>query len=143
MATAQDVSNELNGGGNVGDEVIIGEGTPWQWATKRVRVAVFTIAWEITRGLKGLDTGRVADPDGKANRYSPIDALRRAAFELTLWLPRRGAKQLVAKQGGKETALGHAIDAASFGAINHALLVEVARKQGVDVDKVLAQFEEK
>lgn len=139
MADANSVLNELT----TGDEYVVGEGTEWERKTKSVRNMIGTLAWDFTRGLPGLDTGRVADPNGKKNRVSPVDAIKRIAFEITLWIPRRGPSALKAKQGQKETALGHAADAASFGAINHALLVEIAKESGVDVDEVLAQFEVK
>ncbi|MGK9270509.1 hypothetical protein KXR83_05850 [Williamsia muralis] len=139
MANADTVQAELTDG----EPYTIGEGTEWERKTKSVRNMVGTLVWDLTRGLPGIDTGKVPDPDGKKNRVSPVDAIKRIAFEITLWIPRRGPSALKAKQGNKETALGHAADAASFGAINHALIVEVARKQGVDVDKVLAQFEVK
>lgn len=67
-------------------------------------------------------------------------AVHAAAFELTLWMPRRSLKTLRAKQGKVDTALGHAIDAASYGAINTELLIAIAKKQGVDVAQVLAPF---
>ncbi len=67
-------------------------------------------------------------------------AVHAAAFELTLWMPRRPLKTLRGKQGGVDTALGHAIDSASYGAINTELLIALAKKQGVDVAKVLAPF---
>jgi hypothetical protein len=53
------------------------------------------------------------------------------AFEMTLYLKRRGVAALKAKRGNADTMLGYSVDAASWGGINHELLVAVAKKVGM------------
>jgi hypothetical protein len=79
--------------------------------------------------------------DGGTYRTKRIKELAHAAaFELTLWLPRRGLRNIAASRTKVDTALGHAIVSASYGEANHALLVAIAVKLGVDVPKVLAPY---
>lgn len=90
-----------------------------------------------------LHGGRLNDKGEPTQFYtgSMRDMLKVAAFEISLWFKRRGLRQLEAKKGAPDTMLGHAIDAASYGAANHALLKAIAEKQGVDVVAVLAPFQ--
>ncbi len=87
-----------------------------------------------------LHKGRTKENGGTEYTTRMRRAVHAAAFELTLWLGRRPLKVLRAKQGGVDTALGHAIDSASYGAINTELLIALCKKQGVDVAAVLAPF---
>lgn len=65
-------------------------------------------------------------------------AVARTLFEATLWVARRGYKELVGKKSTPDTVLGHAADAASHAAINTEILLRIAKKQGVDVTDIEA-----
>lgn len=93
-------------------------------------------------------TGLAPQPDNKGVRWSVfrgeavdrqsiVEALGTLVFEATFRIKRRLLSELKGKQQAGDTVLGHAVDAASYGAANHALLVAIAKKQGVDVDEVL------
>lgn len=73
------------------------------------------------------------------NAYTVQDKVSQAAHEVTLWLPRRtlGDKDLAPDNSHKnDTALGHAIDAASFSRLAYLISVRIAEHLDVDISDI-------
>jgi hypothetical protein len=68
------------------------------------------------------------------------DKLSHAAHEVTMWLPARtlkdGLQEVLATPARPDTTLGHAINSASLGRVNHQILLRLAAKLGVDVSDI-------
>lgn len=74
---------------------------------------------------------------GKAREpLTPDRSIYRLLFEATYWLPRRTLTALRAKAGKPDTVLGHAVDAASYGAINNAILTRIAAHLQIDISDI-------
>lgn len=68
------------------------------------------------------------------------DKLSHVAHEVMFWLPRRMPSDPFLQPdnaGKKDTTLGHAIDAASFGRLNFLILKRLAAKLDVDISDLL------
>jgi len=130
LSTPEAVLNELSGNGN--HHVVRVWRNVKEWAAD-----VRTLQDKVTRVMRELieeatftyDVGR---DDAPRAPLGIRNAVFRILHESTLWLPRRSAKELSEKRGRKDTVLGHAVDAASYGELNYDLLVKIAKKLGVE-----------
>lgn len=71
-------------------------------------------------------------------------AVFRTAFECTLWIDKRGLNTLRQNYERRDTLLGNAVDAASWGRINHALLIAIMSATGMtqtQIDNVIGEYE--
>lgn len=111
VATAQDVQNELTGGTGVDPATV------------------------------ELFFARPAEFGGGEVTASLRKAVFRAAWEITHYIRKRGLTQLKDQWTRPDTLLGNAVEANSWGRVNHELLLAVAAKVGMsqaEIDAALA-----
>ncbi|AMQ66970.1 MULTISPECIES: hypothetical protein [Mycolicibacterium] len=142
MASPDDVQNYLRGQGwsrwlYEGSNDVLEK---YKRAVGDVRELVGELAWNLLRHHDQYDIGRPGAPqpgDVQTKRtYGLFDSVKRTVFELTLWLPQVGRKELLAKRSGKETVLGHAVAAASAASLALEVALKVADKVGADLSDI-------
>src|SRR5581483_9177310 len=135
MATADDVEAQLvdpNSQITLYDGASKATGQSFDaWQSGSVREWLSRLCWDLLRFEPAADVGREGSP-AEGVRMGLRDAVSRILFEATLWLPRVSYKAAKA-DSGKQTVLGHAINASSFGAFNAEVLARIATKLGVDI----------
>lgn len=135
MAAVDDVINEVFGKPS-GHVVALWTNVKEWAATSKPR----TLQDKVTRIARELlEQATYEYDEGRdAEKRAPL-GIRNAVFrvlrEATMWLPRRSKAELDAKKNRKDTVLGHAVDAASYGQLNHELLVAINAKLDRLLDK--------
>lgn len=132
MASADDALNEVTGAQNVHVVKLWKNVAAWAKDSSNVR----SIQDKVSRMARELMEEASFDYDeGLPGARTPM-GIRNAVFrilrEATMWLPRRSQAELDAKKSGRDTVLGHAIDAASYGQLNNELLQKIAKKLDIE-----------
>ncbi|MGE2733865.1 C39 family peptidase [Mycolicibacterium vaccae] len=141
MASPQEVGAELVGNADHHVVKIWRNVKDWAAGSSNVRslqdkVTRLLREWTEAAALPGenYDVGRA---DGASlGPMGPRNALYRVLFETTFWQPRLPLARLRGKRGNKDTLLGHARDAASYGDVVDRKLDKIAAALDIDLSDV-------